>query len=78
MRTGSHEAANWNWSVLASDKTVARSAEHALLAVLMDIREELRGLTERLDCHEFVAIPRTLRRVAANTARPKKQKKPAR
>lgn len=44
----------------------------ATLAVLMDIRDELKRINQRLDCHETLAIPRILRRISANTAKPRK------
>lgn len=74
MRTGTHGGANWNWSTLTDDKTHARSTDHAQLAVLMDIREELRAISSRLDCHETLSIPRILRRISANTHKPKRRR----
>lgn len=74
MRIGNHEGANWRWNVLTKGTSgTARSIEHAMLAVLMDIRTELAAITSRLDCSETVGIPRTLRRIAANTAKPKRK-----
>jgi hypothetical protein len=42
-------------------------------ALLMDIRDELKRINSRLDCRETQLIPRYLKRIAANTARPKKK-----
>lgn len=76
MRTGTHGGANWNWGVLdVNDPKSARSVEHATLAVLMDIREELRAISRRLDCHDTLSIPRILRRISANTHKPRRRKK---
>lgn len=48
----------------------------AQLAVLMDIRDELKKLNWLLSCENFLQIPALLRMIRANTAKPKKQKKP--
>ena len=44
-------------------------------AVLMDIRDELQKVNRRLDCHETLAIPRYLSRIARNTVKPKRKRK---
>ena len=44
------------------------------VAVLMDIRDELKRLNATLDCRNFQQIPATLRKVARNTEKPKKVK----
>lgn len=61
---------NINWTL--SDGSI--SYDGAQLAVLMDIRDELQAIRARLDCYETREIPRTLRRIAANTARPRKKR----
>lgn len=48
--------------------------EHAALEVMMDIREELRKLNRLLHCENFQDIPRTLRYIRSNTAKPRKVK----
>ena len=48
---------------------------HAELAVLMDIRDELRAMRARLDCPETLAIPGTLARIARNTTKKKRGKR---
>jgi hypothetical protein len=76
MRTGQHQLANSTWVVaqrLEPDK--AQSIDHAILAMLMDIREELRAITGRLDCSETLSIPALLRRISANTHKPKRRLK---
>jgi hypothetical protein len=41
----------------------------------MDIRDELQELNRRLRCPDFLAIPRILRDVRRNTAKPKRKPK---
>jgi hypothetical protein len=48
--------------------------EQAMVAVLMDIRDELKALNRTLNvlrCPNFLAIPRTLEQIRANTSKPK-------
>ena len=45
-------------------------------ALLMDIRDELQALNRILNCSNFLAIPRHLRRIARQTDR--KRRKPGR
>lgn len=46
------------------------------VAVLMDIRDELKKLNSLLYCSNFIAIPRVLREVAKNTKpKPRRRKK---
>lgn len=82
----SRDSKNWTWGTLDHNGQNAHSVEHAILAVLMDIRDELQEikadqiitdnvLRSRLNCHETLSMPRLLRRIAANTAKPKKRKK---
>ena len=40
----------------------------AQLAVLMDIRDELKAIRARLDCNGTLGIPHKLERIARNTA----------
>lgn len=69
-----HDLEDIKWRVLSDDGKQARSVEHAQLAVLMDIRRELKRINVRLDCGETLRIPRYLRRIANNTARKKRKK----
>jgi hypothetical protein len=62
---------NVNWNLDSSDATF----ESCSLAVLMDIREELRTLRQIFKCTNFQRIPRKLDRISANTYRPKKKRK---
>jgi hypothetical protein len=47
------------------------------LAVLMDIRDELRSIRAVLQCGNFQAIPRVLRRISSNTAKRSAKKRAA-
>jgi len=54
--------------------------ERVQIAVLMDIRDELRIVRQRLhvlECRNFIEIPRTLKRISRNTAKPRKAKAPS-
>jgi hypothetical protein len=44
------------------------------VAVLMDIRDELKKLNALLHCQNFTAIPHTLKTIARNTTKPKPKK----
>ncbi len=63
-----------NWDV-TNDKGTVTSWEAVAVAVLMDIRDEMKRLNSLLHCGNFIAIPQILRRVSLNTAKPKKKKK---
>ena len=45
-----------------------------IAAILMDIRDELKQLNGTFDCPNFLAVPRVLRQIVANTAKPKRKK----
>lgn len=68
-----------------SDWTLPESGglnwDHAMIAVLMDIRDELKDLNfimrRRLNCPEFLAIPSRLDAIRKNTVK-KKRRKPLR
>ena len=76
-----HKDAKWNLAEVPSN-------EHVMIAVLMDIRDELQSLRSsltnansclvrmagRLDCHETISIPRLLRRISVNTHKPKRKR----
>lgn len=65
---------NVTWG-LPSTQSGPTSVEAASLAVLMDIREELQILNHVFKCPNFLVIPRTLQKIAANTAKPRKRPK---
>lgn len=65
-----------NWYCASEDGyalETTRSGAH--LAVLMDIRDELKKLNQVFECRNFLRIPRVLDRISANTSKPKKKKK---
>ena len=47
----------------------------AMLATMMDIRDELKKLNSLLHCSNFTAIPFTLSGIKRNTTKPKKKRK---
>jgi hypothetical protein len=62
------------WQVRDSDGSI--TWEKVSIAVLMDIRRELKTLNRLLACPNFQAIPRRLLAIEANTRKPRR-KKPA-
>lgn len=53
--------------------------EQVAIEVLMDMRQELREINRKLsalECPNFISIPRTLKRISSNTAKPRPKKKP--
>lgn len=61
---------NVNW--LLNDPA---PTEHATLAVLMDIRDELQYLHQVFGCKNFLDLPNVVRRIEANTTKRKYTKK---
>ncbi len=61
------------WTVADADGSITWDRV-GTIAVLMDIRRELRRLNSLLMCRNFTGIPTSLRRIALNTDRPKKRK----
>lgn len=55
------------------DGTIPNLDAH--LAVLMDIRDELKELNLRFRCPDFLAIPRKLDAIKSNTAKPMRKRK---
>ena len=63
-----------NWRV-ADDAGNVASWDQAQVAVLMDIRDELKALNQQmriLSCPNFLQIPHTLKRISRNTAKKRK------
>jgi hypothetical protein len=60
-----------NWSV-ADDSGSTRSWDEVQVAVLMDIRDELKRLNTLLHCSNFVEIPSILRTIKRNTIKKRK------
>jgi hypothetical protein len=67
---------NINWWVADEKGDVYRNYDFsgAQLAVLMDIREELRKLNGLLHCPNFIGMPHTLSAIRKNTTKPKRRK----
>lgn len=59
---------NIDWTI--PDGTV--SVDQAQLAVLMDIREELRSIRTVIQCSNFTQIPTILRSIRRNTTKSRK------
>ena len=62
-----------NLTIAEEDGSVA-TWECASIAVLMDIRRELRRLNAAIYCRNFVGMPRHLARIARNTEKPPKNR----
>jgi hypothetical protein len=69
----SNQFSNQLWN-LANNEGQIGTWEKVQVAVLMDIRSELRRLNSTLQCPNFIDIPRKLDRIARNTAKKKKVK----
>jgi len=65
---------NIDWMVADQDGSIP-SWERVSIAVLMDIRSELRTLNRLLACPNFIGIPVTLRSIRKNTAPKRKAAK---
>ena len=65
-----------NWDVkTTNDGRSATCCEEARLAVLMDIRDELKKLNGLLGCHNCIVIPQLLRDIKRNTTKRKYKRK---
>ena len=75
-KTGRFKDVNW-WLAKNNGQIRFDESTSGLLAVLMDIRDELKRLNELLHCSNFITIPTTLRSIEHNTnKKPKKKAKP--
>ena len=66
-------APNEDWRV-ADEQGNVPTWERAAIAVLMDIRHELRNLNTMLRCPNFQAIPSELRAIRRQTVKPRKRR----
>lgn len=66
---------DYNWAVRLSDGNNYSAYNSLHLAVLMDIRDELKRLNSLLYCDNFYRIPNTLRQIEVNTNKAKRKKK---
>lgn len=64
---------NVDWDAL-DEKGNAPSWERAGIAVLMDIRREMRALNGLLACENFLSIPHSLVKIEKNTRKRKRGK----
>lgn len=78
------DSKNRNWHIgtpIENGAYLADSVLHCILATLMDIRDELQEMKEllrplhRLNCSDFIRIPRKLDRIGRNTEPRKKSTK---
>lgn len=69
----SHQLSNCNWNVESAQRPgSAVDTQHAMLAVLMDIRVALDQVCYQLSvlhCQSFLEMPHTLKRIARNTTK---------
>ena len=66
---------NWDVTAATSDPQAAKDVHEATLAVLMDIRDELKILNRVFQCGNALAIPDLLRDIKKNTTKPKRRKR---
>ncbi len=59
---------DWNWNV-CSDDGVMQQWESRMLAVLMDIRDELKAANRVWGCSNFTRIPSILDTIATDSRR---------
>ena len=59
---------DFNWQIATNEDGTTPAAD-ARLAVMMDIRDELKRLNALLHCHRFMDIPDTLRRIDRRLAK---------
>ena len=66
-----------DWAVANEAGELWSNVRHGcMLAVLMDIRDELKRISAVLNCSNCLDIPRKLERIARNTSKPKRRCKP--
>lgn len=63
-----------DWTV-TDDAGEILSIDHAILAVLMDLRDELQELNALLHCGNFQGFPAALQQIAINTQKRKSVRK---
>ena len=60
------------WDLADSAGTIG-TWERVQIAVLMDIRDELKRLNSVIQCHNFIAVPDKLDRIIRNTTKRRKR-----
>lgn len=58
-----------NWNLTTTSNGSVQTWEQAQLAVMMDLRDELKRLNSLLYCPNFTGIPTVLRSIQRNTSR---------
>lgn len=66
-----------NWTLPTNPSGNIESWQYVPIAVMMDIRDELKQLNRLIGCHNTIRIPRILDQIEANTKRPKRKRKTA-
>ena len=61
-----------NWRLPTNSAGQISEWQYVPIAVLMDIRDELKRLNALLHCHNFTDIPHKLDRIKRNTAKKRK------
>lgn len=67
---------DFNWQVRNENGVAyAGSYEHAHLAVLMDLRDELKTLNRVFACQNFLDVPALLRAIKKNTTKKRRRQR---
>lgn len=64
---------NKNWIVTDDDGRVTEW-DQVIVAILMDLRDELQKLNNLLGCSNFIQIPHTLAAIKRNTTKKRKKR----
>lgn len=67
---------DFGWRVITDDNCYMQEKHYqrALLATLMDVRDELKALNAIFHCHNALEIPDILRSIRQNTRKPVRRK----
>lgn len=65
-----HKDAQWH---VADDAGRVTQWDQVQVAILMDLRDELKKLNAVFSCHNFLEVPQILREIRRNTRKPKKK-----
>ncbi len=68
---------DWNISESTSQPGSPTTMDGAILAVLMDVRDELQRLNSLLGCSNFTGLPKDIRAIATRARRQDKQEREA-
>lgn len=66
---------NWHLPITEDGRSMAAGWDGVAVAVLMDIRDELKTLNAVLACPRFIDIPNKLDRIERNTKRKKAKRR---